>query len=1181
MKMEKKLFILIIGMIFIAGLVSAATEITDDTITTSGNITLGQKITFAFLEIFDNIYNGIIQITGALNVSGNFNVTGESYFKDIVTINGSGVLLNITNGTGESIFYVNSTTGNVGIRTTSPASILEIGDGLGDETVTISSGASSGDVGAIDFREGVNSRMALGYIYGANADSRQIRIASGPALTTNIGLVVTQSQKVGMGGDFTPDAILDILNIGAGDSFRVDDSSDGDSTPFLIDADGNVGFGTAIPGTNLEVEDYYATTYGSISWTANPESGADQLLIDNAGDSPTYTGIMFRNNRASGGWDVGRMGLVRMGDKAGDFVFILRDGADNFLERMRINSAGNVGIGNTTPAYKLHVEGDINATGAIYSGGDAVLTSYTESDPFWNSNWTAFNISVWSNTTNLSYVPYTGAINNLDLGANNFSVDASVFYVDSNLDRVGVGLSGQLPAYKFSVYEDTSALVALFNGSHALGAYIDVLMFNNPSAEAGIRFGSLDAQKWTLGYDNLDSTFKISRGPSLGQNTVLTILGAGAGIQNVGIGTTDPASKLTINASGGTSATSSLNVTNSTGGPLFLVRDDGKVGIGIANPSHPLHVYRSFGESPYIWIQQGGGAIVTIGAQAGRGLVGAASNHSFAFITNNTAKMTIDTSGRVGINTTTPTHTLNVVGDANITGNITANLFNGTFNWTEDSPYLSFDGSTLSLSQAVLNGTIAIYNASMKTYVDAQGEADWLSNWTAFNLSVWANTTNLSYYLASNPSSYLTSFTELDPHLTTNLSAYNNSWLNTTNLSYVSVDIVHGFGYYNSTTPQTELDPHLTTNLSAYNNSWLNTTNLSYYLDSNPDSFISSFTELDPHLTTNLSAYNNSWLNTTNLSYVSVDIVHGFGYYNSTTPQTELDPYWSANLTAYNDSWLNTTNLSYYLDSNPDSFISSFTELDPHLTTNLSAYNNTWKNMTNVSYYLVTNPFGYYNVTNKQPELDPHWTTNVTAYNTTWKGAINTSYYTIQNIQGYYNATDFDIADYATRTVIQGWGFYNSTAFSISDYATRTVIHGWGFYNSTTFDINDYMTEANTTLIGNYSSNTDFCIAGGACISGLIGGIRWDTNYTAKTGTGNVVYHTSPTFATGITVPANSISDDELDEGATFAWTSDHSFTENISTEGIILEGDASNHRIFDNATCVLIRGDTSTIHVC
>jgi hypothetical protein len=59
---------------------------------------------------------------------------------------------------------------------------------------------------------------------------------------------------------------------------------------------------------------------------------------------------------------------------------------------------------------------------------------------------------------------------------------------------------------------------------------------------------------------------------------------------NVGIGTTSPNSRLVVQGSGTTSATSALNVTNSTPTSLLFVRDDGFVGIGTTTPTQRLDV---------------------------------------------------------------------------------------------------------------------------------------------------------------------------------------------------------------------------------------------------------------------------------------------------------------------------------------------------------------------------------------------------------------------------------------------------------------------------------------------------------------------------------------------------------------------------------------------------------------
>ena len=61
-----------------------------------------------------------------------------------------------------------------------------------------------------------------------------------------------------------------------------------------------------------------------------------------------------------------------------------------------------------------------------------------------------------------------------------------------------------------------------------------------------------------------------------------------------------------------------------------------------------------------------------------------------------------------------------------------------------------------------------------------------------------------------------------------------------------------------------------------------------------------------------------------------------------------------------------------------------------------------------------------------------------------------------------------------------------------------------------------------------------------------------------ETGTGLLVFGTSPTFLTGITVPANSISDEELDEGATFNWTGAHDFASTFTSRGIDDNADAN-----------------------
>ena len=70
---------------------------------------------------------------------------------------------------------------------------------------------------------------------------------------------------------------------------------------------------------------------------------------------------------------------------------------------------------------------------------------------------------------------------------------------------------------------------------------------------------------------------------------VLSLLCAGSLLHaQVGIGTITPDSKLEIKSAGSSAATRALHVKDASGKTLFLVRDDGNIGIGTANPGAAL-----------------------------------------------------------------------------------------------------------------------------------------------------------------------------------------------------------------------------------------------------------------------------------------------------------------------------------------------------------------------------------------------------------------------------------------------------------------------------------------------------------------------------------------------------------------------------------------------------------------
>lgn len=130
----------------------------------------------------------------------------------------------------------------------------------------------------------------------------------------------------------TPGPALKITQTGTGPVMRVQDSSDPDATPFIIDTTGNVGIGTATPDAGLTVTTVASFGNGDVS----APSIAHQGDLD--------TGVWF---------------------PAANTLAVSTAGA----ERLRVNDVGHVGIGTDTPAAQLQV----------YGAGQATITTYNTS----------------------------------------------------------------------------------------------------------------------------------------------------------------------------------------------------------------------------------------------------------------------------------------------------------------------------------------------------------------------------------------------------------------------------------------------------------------------------------------------------------------------------------------------------------------------------------------------------------------------------------------------------------------------------------------------------------------------------------------------------------------------------------------------------------------------------------
>jgi len=245
---------------------------------------------------------------------------------------------------GTSNLFVDTETGNVGIGTTSPAKKLDINAGSSGVNITGPTQGNSGGPNNDPWTGLKLTRLGTnGETYNGDVALRAYRWATSgadPAMALDINMSSTQP-----------------YNRNTVATFR---------------SNGNVGIGTASPTARLTLWcDHSTPSDGSSTAAAKPEIGLvwRNRLVTSAGGSPNpdwYAGSsrdsasIWYQPRSYSSVSSGALGV---------------HGSINFncnwtgteTTRMTITSLGRVGIGVTTPAYSLDVNGNFRAYGVIDS----------------------------------------------------------------------------------------------------------------------------------------------------------------------------------------------------------------------------------------------------------------------------------------------------------------------------------------------------------------------------------------------------------------------------------------------------------------------------------------------------------------------------------------------------------------------------------------------------------------------------------------------------------------------------------------------------------------------------------------------------------------------------------------------------------------------------------------------
>ena len=494
-------------------------------------------------------FNGTQDVSGNLTSVGN--ITGTSGIT--ITAGGSNQNVVLTpTGTGYTLLN-----GNVGIGTASPEAILQVantGRILGVLRLQITPRTTFYDhTFAIDNDGG----GAQGFIYTSGTGGTfplntygELILQAGPRTGFNNGISLVT-------GTTSP------------------------SVKLRIEEGGNVGIGTTVPGTSLEVYAIPATS----------TTLRQMLIINTDFASATGTGfggsIVFRG-RTPGNLLRDNAQISAYNEDIGDNGYALgfytrpSDGG-GLQQRLTILRAGNVGIGITTPVAKLHIVTTGTNDGIILDGSSNPIFVHRTSG---------------SDRTYLSTVTSAGA----------FFTDASQydFIIRSQANNILFGRGSG------------TSTMAVVGSNVGIGTVAPVAKLHINSTTAGetvLRSDGTNGTLFSVVDDLSDSLMSVNNSAGLpvlevfaddrivagqyGQNDFVVIN------NKVGLGANSPINKLSVIGSASI-GDSTYNVSAPTNGLIV----QGNVGIGTVSPTNgTLQVYNASGNTLSLQKAAGGAAL--------------------------------------------------------------------------------------------------------------------------------------------------------------------------------------------------------------------------------------------------------------------------------------------------------------------------------------------------------------------------------------------------------------------------------------------------------------------------------------------------------------------------------------------------------------------------------------------